>query len=101
MALPIYKLDDKDVMMLQTNWASAINPVLNNAFNNGLLLKDQSLAVGANVINHKLGRKLQGWVLTRVRAASSIYDTQDTNQSPQLTLNLQSSAAVVVDLYVF
>jgi len=101
MALPIFKSDDKDVMLLQTNWASVINPVVNNPLTNGILLKEVSLATGANVINHRLGRKLQGWILVRIRAASSIYDTQDTNQTPQLTLNLQSSASSVVDLYVF
>jgi len=86
---------------LQPKWASQINPVLSNPLNNASILKNQALVTGANVINHKLGQPLQGWYISRQRAAASIYDTQDSNQTPQLTLNLQSSAPVVVDLVVF
>jgi hypothetical protein len=66
-----------------------------------LLLTNQVLTPGANSINHGLNRTLVGWILTRVRAASTIYDTQDTNTTPKMTLDLNSSAAVTVDIYVF
>lgn len=85
----------------QTQWAQAIDPILTNPLNSASVLKSVSLVSGANVINHKLGAPLQGWWIVRQRAAASIYDTQDTNQMPQLTLNLVSSAPVVVDLAVF
>lgn len=88
-------------MLLQTAWASQIDPVLRNPLTQGNLLKNVTLASGANVVDHKLGRKLQGWVLTRQRAAASVFDTQDLNPTPALTLTLTSSAAVVVDLLVF
>lgn len=87
--------------MMQTTWAQALDPVIANPLNSVLILKNQVLATGANVVNHKLGRKLEGWFLIRQRAAASIYDTQDTNQMPQLTLTLESSADVVVDIGVF
>lgn len=87
--------------MMQQKWASAINPVLVNPLNSASILKSQSLVTGANVINHKLGQPLQGWWIVRQRAAASIFDTQDSNQTPQLTLNLTSSANVVVDIAVF
>lgn len=87
---------------MQSQWAAAINPVLVNPLNNANILKNQSLVSGPNVINHRLGASLQGWSIVRMRGvAASIYDTQDTNQTPQLTLNLNSSTAVVVDLMVF
>lgn len=82
-------------------WASILNPIVSNPANNSLILKNQSLTTGANVINHKLGRILQGWIIVRQRALASVYDTQDTNQMPQLTLNLVSSANVTVDIEVF
>jgi len=44
---------------------------------------------------------LTGWNPTRIRASATIFDTQDSNQTPQLTLNLVASANVVVDLLVF
>lgn len=85
----------------QVKWAAIIDPIVANPANNSLILQNIALVTGANVINHNLGQPLQGWSIVRQRAAASIYDTQDTNQMPQLTLNLMSSAPVTVDLRVF
>lgn len=85
----------------QPQWASIIDPIISNPANNSSILQSVSLVTGSNVVNHKLGRKLQGWTIIRQRAAASIYDTQDSNQMPQLTLQLVASAPVVVDLEVF
>lgn len=101
MALPIYKSDDQSLTLLQTAWATQLNPVLALPQSSGVILKNVSLAIGDNTINHRLGRNLQGWQLIRVRAAATIYDKQDANQLKDLTLVLNSSAVVVVDLFVF
>jgi hypothetical protein len=87
--------------MMQTKWASILNPLLGNPLNNASVLKNVSLLTGTNVVNTLLGRTLQGWSVVRQRGPASIYDTQDTNQSPALTLVLVSSADVSVDLLVF
>lgn len=88
--------------MMQVQWAQQLNPLIANPTTNNLILKNVSLAVGTNVINHRLARPLQGWNPTRMRAtAANIYDLQDTNLTPQLTLILVSDANVVVDLVVF
>lgn len=86
---------------MQTNWAQQINPVLALPTNKGLLLQSVSLTTGDNVIDHKLGRKLQGWQIVRQRASAALYDKQDANQMPALTLVLNTSANVTVDLFVF
>lgn len=99
--LPYIQTDSRELSQLQTTWASQINPVLTQAILGGNYLKNVSLTTGDNVINHKLGRNLQGWIITRIRSAATLYDTQDTNQSPSLTLNLNSSANCVVDLLVY
>lgn len=101
MRLPIFHTDNKELHLMQTSWASAINPVLNAPISNGILLKNVKLTTGANSVSHQLGRKLQGWSIVRIRSASSIYDTQDSSTTPQLTLSLVSSAPAVVDIYVF
>ncbi len=102
MSLPKFATADDSMTQMQTVWAAAIDPLLRQPLSNGILLQSLPLASGANVINHKLGRKLQGWFLTRSRGvAASVYDTQDTNAVPNLTLTLNSSAAVVVDIFVF
>lgn len=87
--------------MMQTEWAQQLDPIIANPTVDNLILKNVSLVTGTNVINHKLGRTLQGWNPVRVRANATIYDQQDTNQTPQLTLILVASAPVVVDLVVF
>lgn len=88
--------------MLQTAWASQLDPVLRSPLSNGNLLKNVVLSSGVNKVDHKLGRKLQGWVVVRMRnLAASIYDEQDTSTTPALTLTLISSSAVTIDLLVF
>lgn len=102
MALPQFQSDDKDFQLMQNAWATQLNPVIANPLNNVNILKSVSLASGNNVVNHLLGRKLQGWFIVRMRSvAAAIYDTQDSNSSPSLTLQLNASAAVVVDIGVF
>ena len=101
MKLPIFHTGDKDFLQLQTRWAAIINPYLSEAFLNGQLLTKVALVTGSNTISHKLGRPLQGWVPVRIRASATFYDTQDTNTTPEITLQLHSSANVTVDLYVF
>lgn len=101
MSLPIYKSDDQALMHLQTNWAQQLNPLVSSAICAGTLLKSIQLKTGANVISHKLGRNLQGWIVTRLRAGITIYDTQDSNATPALTLTLTASAPATIDLCVF
>ena len=87
--------------LAQDRWAAQLDPMLASPPNNSLILKNIKLASGTNVINHLLGRKLQGWGLVRIRASATVYDNQDANQTPDLTLILISSAAVTVDIEVF
>src|ERR1700691_5340345 len=86
---------------MSTKWSAIINPFLQNPLNNASILKNVSLTAGSNTINHGLGQTLQGWYIIRQRASSQIYDTQDSNPTPAITLILQASAPVVVDLVVF
>lgn len=87
--------------MMQTKWSAILNALLSNPSVNSLILPNVSLLTGANVINHTLGRKLRGWRIVRLRALVTIYDTQDLNTMPDLTLLLTSSGNVTVDLEVF
>lgn len=87
--------------LMQTTWATQLDPIISNPLLKGNVLQKVSLKSGVNVINHKLGRRLQGWYITRIRSAATFYDEQDSNQTPQLTLVLISSADCVIDLEVF
>lgn len=104
MSLPIYQTQDKNFSLMQTQWSSQLNPVIENPSVNSVILKAVPLksAASPNVINHLLGRKLQGWKIVRQRAAASIHDTQDNNTTmADLTLWLITTADVVVDIEVF
>lgn len=87
--------------LAQTQWPQQLDPLLSNPLNSVSILKNISLATGTNTVNHLLSAPLQGWYVIRKRAAADIYDLQDTNPTPQLTLVLHSSAPVIVDLVVF
>ena len=99
----VFKIQTTDRVMnqLQDNIANLLEPISDNVLLPGIILKNVALAVGSNTIQHQLGRLLLGWFIVRQRASASIYDTQDTNQSPTTTLLLTSSAVVKVDIYVF
>lgn len=95
-------LQDPNGNKLQDNLDDFFRPVINSPIIDGILLKNISLTNGVtNKIDHKLGRTLRGWKVVRQRASAIIWDTQDTNANPSTTLNLNCSAAVVVDLWVF
>lgn len=100
-SLPQFQSEDQVFQMMQSQWATQINPLLTNPSLKCIILKGIALQSGTNTISHLLGRKLQGWRLVRKRAAAEIYDTQDSNPNPALTLRLVSDASVTVDIEVF
>ena len=87
--------------LMQTKWASILDAFLSNPSLQSNILNKVPLSTGANTVNHLLGKKLTGWRVVRLRSSATIYDTQDSNQTPQSTLILVASAPVVVDLEVF
>lgn len=98
--LPIFNTDDRDLSMLQTKWASQLNPLLRNALANFTVLKNVELIAGDNVINHLQGRPLNGYIIVGMQGGfSQIYDVP--SPMPKLTLILNSSAPVTVQIGVF
>jgi hypothetical protein len=79
-------------------WKSLIDPLLKNPLNQISILENIELQIGNNVINHKLGRKMQGWIVLDVNAATVIYRSAPLNN---LTLTLNSSAKATINLGVF
>ena len=81
---------------LQDNIESALAPILRNPLLDGILLQ-ANLVSGNNAIEHKLNRKIRGYIIVKKSANANIYDSSDDEQF----LNLNSSAAVTVSLWVF
>ncbi len=93
-----FQSNDRVFQLMQNSWATDIDPVLQNPIVNGLLLKNVALINGVNVINHKLGRMQQGWILIDINGAAQVYRSAPLGP---LTLTLTSNAVVTVSLYVF
>lgn len=89
------------LQQMTTVWAQALDPIISNELVKGQLLEQVKLVNGTTIVNHKLGRKLIGWFPVRLNAAATLFDNQDANQTPQLTLSLTSNAAVTCSLWVF
>lgn len=94
-------IQDRVINQLQSNIINRLNQILGLSILNGNYLPDVALASGDNTINHGLQRNLIGWMIYRKSAAVNIYDKQNTNDSPETTLILNSSGAVTVSIYVF
>ncbi len=92
---------DSDLNSVQDNLINTLNPVFNTPILGGTLLQNVVLVVGPNSIEHKLGRKLVGWTITRQKSFANIYDNQDSNPIPTRTLVLVTGNDVIVDIYVF
>ncbi len=90
-----------NLQTLQTTWAADLNPLLKNPLNNSNLINSIVLVNGSNTINHQLGRKLQGWMVVGQNASATFYDSQASNATPNLTLILNASGAVKINLIVF
>lgn len=96
----IPKIGDEQIDRALGALASAMTPALTSQIVDGVLVS-KALIVGTNVVDHKLGRRILGWIPVRVRGAVNIYDSNDSNSTPERTLVLVSDAAVTVDLWVF
>lgn len=79
-------------------WASILNPVISNPTNAVQVLQNVNLLSGSNVINHRLGRQMQGWFVTDIQGSATIYRSAPFNN---MTLTLTSNSAVTVNIGVF
>jgi hypothetical protein len=94
--------DNLMVTRLQENIDQQFVQITNREILSGLLLKNISLLTGSvNEIDHKLNRKPNGWFIVRKRGTADIWDTQDANNKPELTLLLNSDSNVNIDLWIF
>lgn len=83
---------------MTTTWATALDPIIKNQLVQGILISDIAIANGTTVINHKLGRKQIGFIITDINGAATIYRSQPLND---LQLTLTSNAAVTISLWMF
>ncbi len=83
---------------MQVKWASQLDPVLRNLLIQGVLVTEVDLKAGNTVINHRLGRKQIGYIITDQDAQAQIFRSQPLNN---LTLTLTSDADCTVSIWCF
>lgn len=98
MQLPQFQSDSTNMNQMQQKWASILNPVIANPITNPVILNGVSLKTGSNVINTTLGQKTQGWFITDINAAVTVYRSAPFND---LTLTLTSSGAAICNLVIY
>jgi hypothetical protein len=101
MGLARVQTDSREINQIQSNIATILNPIQANPMSSGIIVDGIVLASGSNVIQHTLGRILQGYIVILKSANVTIYDSQSTNATPNLTLVLVSSGAATISLYLF
>ena len=91
---------DYDMDVIQRNTKEFVQQLENNIILSGVLLKDITLtSASSTIIDHKLGREYQGYIITKLNANSVVYETTSTYPSKHLTLNC--SANCTVSIYIF
>jgi hypothetical protein len=93
------------VESIQNNLENSFRSVEACPLLDGHLLEDIELPNGITDVDHKLGRELKGWFLTRTRnlAGGDICDKQSLHNETDKILRLSSTyaATITVDLWVF
>jgi hypothetical protein len=70
-------------------------------FMNGVQIENVTLASGDNTIYHGLKRPVVGYFILSQSAAATIYDKINSSSERKEKLILNSSASVVISLWVF
>jgi hypothetical protein len=95
-------IDDQVLSRVQDNVEAAIGQLSSTEIIQGRVLTNVKLLASTNnIVNHKLNRNLLGWTIIRQRSQAQIWDSQDSNPNPSLTLLLNTNLDVLVDIWVF
>lgn len=91
--------------LLQANIEKALTPVMRTPILDGVLLENVNLVSGAvNKVEHKLGRKVRGYLIVSNSTPASIYDYLNNtayDSQRDVYLSLSTSASCTVNLWVF
>lgn len=92
---------DRQTTQLQTNIEQAVAQVIRNPLIDGRIIEGVVLSTSALKIEHKLGRKVRGYIVLTRNANAEVYDNVSTEPQLELYLPLLASAPVTVNLWVF
>lgn len=87
-----------DPKVAQTKWKSILDPLLAQPISSSQILTGIVVVNGTNVINHRLGRLMQGWIVTDVQSSVILYRSAPFNDT---TFTLSSNGSSIINLLVF
>jgi myo-inositol-hexaphosphate 3-phosphohydrolase len=96
-----FNSENREITLLQANVEAALTALISTGLLNGALLTDIELSSGANTVEHKLGRKIQGRLIVAQSAAADLSDNISSSDNLEQNFVLTSSAACTVSLWVF
>jgi len=90
-----------DFATMQGNYGltNEVNKLSDKPLLNGSLLAGISLSTSEKSIDHKLGKKYQGFIITKLNANAVVWASSTTDSDK--FLKLTASASCTVDLWVF
>ena len=69
---------DPDLLKVQENVEQAIKPLLQSIVVSGQVLKSVTVSAGSNnLVEHGLGREIQGYIVIKRSANSTVFDKPD------------------------
>jgi hypothetical protein len=102
-----YRIDGPDASLtssainrLQNKVLDAVAALEESPLASAKRLQTLSIATTSTRVYHGLGRRIQGWFVTRRSANATVYEAATQGDLAQF-INLQASSAVTVDLVVF
>lgn len=98
MSLPVFQDQNQNLMLIQRNWKSKLDPVLKSSILNGKQLMNVALRQGSTTIPHGLGQTQTGWFLTDIQGSANVYRSESFNKT---NLILTSTVAVTVSIWVY
>jgi hypothetical protein len=104
------RTDNDGIRQLQDATDVVLSAVTSKALLDGNFLQDVVITGGTVLtINHRLGRKLLGWIICRKNLEVDVWDSQASNPTPNATLILNATDSgdplnpnvVTISLWVF
>lgn len=98
----IITTENGDLNRVQNNVAAFVEPLQNSEIWQGRILKDVSLAsASTTLVEHKLNREIQGWIIVSKNAQSDIWKDTSSSIIGKRYLGLKCSVDVIVDIWIF
>lgn len=92
---------EQEVTRLQSHIKTTLNPLLELPISDGILIKNLTINTSDTLIDHKLGRKPEGFLITRLRTNAVIYESATSNDEDNRMIILIASATATADIYFF